>query len=260
MVEDRDLASWDDRRRQVLKIHGCITRPYSLVATQDDYEKCTGRNPLIFNKMKDLMATKTFLFTGYSMRDADFQKIWDGIIGSLGHFAKLAYALDPTATPDRISFWKERGIQLFKVTDVMFVRTLRARLEKENLIPSEQFLEFLRRQRRRITSIHINLNQKSLGRLASAMYQDGLLHGLQDVLTATALGTKKKGDFEVDLREAEENLAQMRREHDAIEIAYCNGRSEIIKRFINRTKGAIPTYFHPYQGRPLTKLVDGKKF
>jgi len=32
MVEDRDVAFWDDRKRQVLKIHGCITRPYSIVA------------------------------------------------------------------------------------------------------------------------------------------------------------------------------------------------------------------------------------
>jgi hypothetical protein len=259
-VEDRDLAFWDDRKRQVLKIHGCITRPYSLVATQEDYEKCTRQNPLIFNKLKDLMATKTFLFAGYSMRDADFQKVWDGTINSLGRFAKLAYALDPNATPDRISFWKERGIELFKVTDVMFVRTLRQRLEKEQLIPSERFLEFLKRQRRRIASIHVNLNQTSVGRLASAMYQDGLLHALEDVLTATTLGTKKKEDFEVDLRESEKRLAQFQRKHNPIEIAYWSGRFEVIRRFINRTKVAIPPYFHPYRGRPLAKLVNGRKF
>jgi hypothetical protein len=36
-IEDRDLAFWDDRKRQVLKIHGCITRPHSIVATTTDY-------------------------------------------------------------------------------------------------------------------------------------------------------------------------------------------------------------------------------
>jgi hypothetical protein len=260
MVEDRDLAFWDDRKRQVLKIHGCITRPYSLVATQDDYEKCTRKNPLMFNKLKDLMATKTFLFAGYSMRDADFQRIWGGIIDSLGHFTKLAYGLDPNATPDRVSFWKEHGIELLKVTDVMFVRTLRERLEKEQLIPSEQFLEFLKGQRRRVVSIHINLNQTSDGRLASAMYQDGLLHALEDVLTATTLGTKKKEDFEVDLREAEKRLEQFQRKRNTIETAYWSGRFEVVRRFINRTKAAIPPYFHPYRARPLAKLVSGQKF
>ena len=92
MIEDRDLAFWDDHKRQVLKIHGCITRPYSIIATQTDYDKCVGRNRLIFNKLKDLMTTKTFLFVGYSMRDADFRKIWESISNTLGHFAKLAYA------------------------------------------------------------------------------------------------------------------------------------------------------------------------
>src|SRR5260370_35644030 len=49
MVEDRDLAFWDDRQRQVLKIHGCITRPYSIVATQSDYDDCMSKNPVVFN-------------------------------------------------------------------------------------------------------------------------------------------------------------------------------------------------------------------
>ncbi|HYK37275.1 SIR2 family protein [Alloacidobacterium sp.] len=58
IFEDRDLAFWDDKKRQVLKIHGCITRPYSVVATQNDYDNCMAQNPLIFNKLRDLMATK----------------------------------------------------------------------------------------------------------------------------------------------------------------------------------------------------------
>jgi len=259
MVEDRDLAFWDDRKRQVLKIHGCVTRPYSIVATQSDYDRCMTSNPLIFNKLKDLMATKTFLFAGYSMRDADFRTIWDGIIQSLGRFAKLAYALDPNATADEISFWAERGIQLIGITDVMFIRTLRERLEKTNLIPSERFLEFLERQRRRITAIHISLSQKSHGGLISAMYQDGLLHGLGDVLVATMLGTKKRDDFGADLRGAEEQFEKQQQRGNVIEIAYSGGRCEVLKRFIRRTSTPIPAYFHPYRLKPTTTLVKGKK-
>jgi len=109
IIEDRDLAFWDDRKRQVLKIHGCITRPYSLVATKTDYDNCVARNPLIFNKLKDLMATKTFIFVGYSLRDPDFREIWEGITSSLGRFAKLAYAVDPHASPEDVTYWKDRA-------------------------------------------------------------------------------------------------------------------------------------------------------
>jgi len=138
IVEDRDLGFWDDRKRQVLKIHGCITRPYSIVATQSDYDACLSRNPLIFNKLKDLMATKTFLFSGYSMRDADFREVWDVITQSLGRFAKLAYAMDPDATPEAVAFWKERGIALFRMSPFSFIRSLRDRLVADGLIPSAE--------------------------------------------------------------------------------------------------------------------------
>jgi hypothetical protein len=258
IVEDRDLAFWDDGKRQVLKIHGCVTRPYSIVATKTDYDGCISLSPLIFNKLRDLMATKTFLFAGYSLRDADFREVWDGIVESLGHFAKLAYAVDPGATEEDVSYWQKRGIQIFRTSDLLFVSKLRARLEKEKLIPSENFLEFLYRERRRIVSIHVNLRQTSAGGLASAMYQDGLLHGLGNVLTSTALGRKKEA-FERDLVEADRIVRRMREQRDIIEIAYWSGRTEAIEKFCAMTKTPIPTYFHPFRLHPLTKLVKGSK-
>jgi len=260
MVEDRDLAFWDDNKRQVLKIHGCITRPYSIVATQGDYDECMGRNPLIFNKMKDLMATKTFLFAGYSMRDADFKKVWDLINGSLGHFAHLAYALDSNATADQVSFWGDLGIQIFRATDIMFIRTLRERLEKEELVPSEQFLRFLQRERHRIVSTHLKMGQTSDGRLSSAMYQDGLLHELESILTSTNLGTKKKRDFENEHGETLKQLEQMRRCNNPIEIAYWSGRAGVLERFNKRKRSPIPTFFHPYRLCPMPRLVKGENF
>jgi hypothetical protein len=260
MVEDRDLAFWDDHKRQVLKIHGCITRPYSVVATQSDYDECMGRNRLIFNKLKDLMATKTFLFAGYSMRDTDFRKVWDRIISSLGQFARRAYALDPNATPDQVAYWGKRGIELFTVTDVMFIRTLRERLEKEQLSPSEHYRRFLEREHHRIVSVHLKMGQTSEGRMSSAMFQDGLLHELDAILTSTTLGTKKKGDFENDHGEALRTLEEVRRRKDIVEIAYCSGRAEVLERFIKRSSSKIPTYFHPYQLRPIASLVKGKNF
>src|ERR1017187_3060446 len=106
MVEDRDLAFWHDSKRQVLKIHGCITRPYTLVATRDDYESCIKRNPIVFNKLRDLMASRTFVFVGYSLRDSDFRLIWAEIIRSLGQLRRLAYVVDPELKDEKTRFWK----------------------------------------------------------------------------------------------------------------------------------------------------------
>jgi len=62
MVEDKDIPFWDENKRQILKIHGCVTRPHTIVATTDDYDKCVKDRSggAIFTKLRDLMATKTF--------------------------------------------------------------------------------------------------------------------------------------------------------------------------------------------------------
>jgi hypothetical protein len=258
IVEDRDLAFWDDGKRQVLKIHGCITRPYSIVATQSDYDACMRRNPLIFNKLNDLMATKTFLFLGYSLRDPDFQEVWSTITRSLGRFGKTAYAIDPDATSESVAFWHDHGIELFKTSDVPFLRHLRKKLETEGHLPSEGFLEVLRRQRKRIVSIHVALRQSSEGGMASAMYQDGLLHALDDVLSSTALGTKWNEDFENDLRLAAKEVKQADKAGDFVEVAYWSGRREVMEHFCERDPSAIPAYFHPSKLVPVAKFVKGR--
>ncbi len=260
IVEDRDVAFWDDSKRQVLKIHGCVTRPYSIVATQSDYDACMKRNPLIFNKLKDLMATKTFIFVGYSMRDADFQEVWKGITRTLGRFTKLAYAVDIGSTPDTTASWKAQGIELVKTYDGLFVNALRERLEKKNLIPSKKFLRLLRRERRQIASTHINMGQESTGKLASAMYQDGLLHALDYVLTSTALGTKTKENFESELGQQDQMLEEMLEKRNPIEIAYRSGWVAVLRTFCSRSTLPILRYFHPYRGHPTKQLVRGEKF
>lgn len=257
IVEDRDLAFWDDKKRQVLKIHGCITRPYSIVATQTDYDDCMTQNPLIFNKLKDLMATKTFLFVGYSMRDEDFREVWGTITRALGRFGKLGYATDPKVTAEAAEFWRERGIELVKTTDVAFVRCLRDRLEEEGLIPSKKFMTFLHRQRQRIVSIHIKLDQTSNGGMATAMYQDGLLHELEDALSSVALGSKRLEDHENELRRTAKIVKQAWKANDFIEIAYWTGRLKVLEQFCGRDDTPIPPFFHPNKMAPIAKLVKG---
>jgi hypothetical protein len=257
MVEDRDLAFWDDSKRQVLKIHGCITRPYTLVATREDYEVCIKRSPLIFNKLRDLMATKTFIFAGYSLQDSDFQLILDEISNSLGRFKKLAYAIDPNATDETAEYWKSRGIQVHKIYGGHFLDLLRQRLIEENLLPTQKFVRFLQEERKRIHSVHFEREQgKTSGSFASAMYQDGLQHALTDVFVDGYLG-KKQEDFEKELAGAQKHLELMHKKKDYIEIAYWSGRCEVLRRFCERDTSTIPAYFHPDNLVPIRRYIRG---
>jgi hypothetical protein len=194
------------------------------------------------------------------MRDSDFQEVWGTITSALGKFGKLAYSLNPHATPENIEFWQERGVQVIKTFDLQFVRYLREKLEQEDLIPSHKFLNGLRTQRNRILSIHVKLRQNSDGGLASSMYQDGLLHGLGDILSSTALGIKQNQDFDTELTYAAKAIREAIEANDPIEIAYWNGRHEALKYFCSRDTSAIPTYFHPQKMNPISKFVKGRQW
>lgn len=257
MVEDRDLAFWDDSKRQILKIHGCITRPYTLVATREDYEVCINRSPLIFNKLRDLMTTKTFIFAGYSLRDSDFQLILDEISNSLGRFKKLAYAVDPNATDETVEYWRPRGIQVHKIHGIHFLRLLRERFVKEDLLPTMEFLRFLQDERRKIYKAHFEKEQsESSGAFASSMYQDGLQHALTYILAGVYLG-KKKEDFEKEESANLKHLNLMSKKKNYVEIAYWSGRYEVMRRFCERDSSSIPIYFHPDNLLPTRRYIKG---
>lgn len=257
MVEDRDLAFWDDGRRQVLKVHGCITRPYTLVATRNDYETCVKRNPLVFNKLRDLMASRTFVFVGYSLRDSDFRLVWNEITGYLGPLRRLAYVVDPHPTGEKREFWRSNGIRLIELSDIAFARQLHTKLVDEDFLPSEKLIAFFAKERRRVVKVHLKLKQgDSGGAFASAMYQDGLLHSLGDILIGASLG-KKREEFERECREAEKHLQLMYKREDLIEVAYWSGRVEVLDRFSRRELSEIPAYFHPNRLQPTTRYIRG---
>jgi hypothetical protein len=258
MTQDRDLAFWDDRKKQVVKIHGCITRPHSIVATQSDYDSCVAANALLFNKVRDLMATKTFLFVGYSLKDADFREIWDTITSRLGQFSKLAYALDPFATDDEISYWSQQGINIFRIRDTQFLEGLRNHFVEAAMLPSDQLIKFLMSERSRIIRLHLKLEQDCDGGMSSAMYQDGLLHELDDILDGLRLGTSRQQDFENELGLALKNVRAAHNEKDPIEIAYYSGRYAVINAYFEAGCNELPSYFHPYRLTPLRKLVKGR--
>jgi len=254
IVEDRDLAFWDDKKRQVLKIHGCITRPYSIVATQSDYDACLSKNPLIFNKLRDLMATKTFIFIGYSMRDEDFRSIWEAITGVLGHFTKLAYAIDPKFKPETAAYWRERGIELVQSYDSTFLGKLRESLEQDGFIPSKAYLGFLDRQDTGIRRLHGKLDQNTNGGMASAMYQDGLMHELEGVLSSAYMGTKRKEDFEQDLNWTAGIVKKAIEADNFIEVAYWTGRCVVLEWLCARKTSQIPPLLPPSKNGPLSSI------
>ncbi len=265
MVEDRDIPFWDEQKHQVLKIHGCITRPQTIIATRSDYELCmTDKSRgAVFTKLRDLMATKTFIFVGYSITDPDFKLIYDEVIANLGEFRRGSYVIDPSPTKQAIQEWNKRGVKIVKISGIAFARELTRHLEKNRIIPTEELLEHLHQQSYRIGQIHMETcdKQNTAGGFASSMYQDGLLHSLEHIIVESRMG-KTIDDFNNNLAEYERTRQKYERKlqkhEDAqsfVEIAYWDGRVEALKRFISRNRRDIPPFYNPMKLEPTKKKL-----
>lgn len=258
MVEDRDVSFWDDRHRQVLKIHGCVTRPYTIVATRDDYGKCVRRSPLIFNKLRDLLATKTIMFLGFSMRDPDFSLIFDQITKKLGGFRRLCYAFDPAATEEMAASFRRRKVRLIAAGGMAVARELIDLLVRDDLILSSAYCDYIKGQWERVSGAHLRRKQTSIGAVLSAMYQDGLMHALGGIGVAADLG-RSRDWFEAKLKGAQSSMARHQKRRNEIEIAYWSGQLLVFEKCRVRGLGDIPLYFDPIRLVPTARFLAGSR-
>lgn len=73
----QDFMFWDENERCVLKIHGSISNPSTIIATRDDYVKCAKNlnKGILGAKLKTILANQTVVFIGFSFKDEDFAQI-----------------------------------------------------------------------------------------------------------------------------------------------------------------------------------------
>ncbi len=85
---------------------------------------------------------------------------------------------------------------------------------------------------------------------ASSMYQDGLLHALEDIVFKSQTGGTFK-EFEEALEEQYKPILERYLKRGNLpEVAYYKGWIEVLGRFIKQNQGDVPPFFHPNTLKP----------
>jgi len=271
LVRDADLVYWNSNKRQVIKLHGCISQPETIVVTEDDYRDFQEKRVdcPISNKLKDLMATKTLLFVGYSLKDESFQILQENVLSRMGKLARTSYAVLPQPTNDLVQRWKEKGIRMIPGNALAFLRNLHSFFVKQWIYFDDEFLLTLSELDSQLIKIHFStsactLNQEDSIGLLSAMYQDGLKHELDEVYYGIKRG-KPRPFFEKRLDYFLTRVDYWDRKNEPIEISYSKGRAEFLswalhlRHKVEKPKFYINNSFEPIDEVEFQKIRNAQK-
>jgi hypothetical protein len=97
----------------ILKAHGDIDRPETVVLTSRDYSDIIHANPAFNEIFSGLMLTKALFFVGYSLSDPDFRLLLERQLSHFKGFVPERYALMTGVGPvERDVLWRTARIQV----------------------------------------------------------------------------------------------------------------------------------------------------
>jgi NAD-dependent SIR2 family protein deacetylase len=195
IVAPDDFAVFSDvPGRKVFKLHGSVANYGSIVATAEDYQICYRRlrTGVIGSVLKVLLASKTVVFVGYSFQDEDFQRIYRLLNREVKQLLPSAYAVTLDRNAKRTLTSLKMEVTPIITDATFFLETLKAELVRQKLmLPDERYHGLLgayyqvAEAQNKIYGIDVRSHPENI---FSLVYQDGLMHGLEDVM-----GSKKSG-------------------------------------------------------------------
>lgn len=177
IVVDGDYAFYNLPDRKVYKIHGSLRNVSTLVATTEDYAETEAslRSSAVGGTLRHLLATKVIVFTGYSLRDADFRNVYEPLMEGMGKLRPISYFVGPFDSPEADAL----GLRHIKTDGTHFLRSLKSHLQENGELLSDEVLDRSRKLRRFLASAHTETSEMDWRShpeiFFSLAYQDGML-------------------------------------------------------------------------------------
>lgn len=126
IIEDYDVSTWQIKRKiPIIKLHGCTTRPSTIIAAEDEYKMLGGSNPIFASLINVLLTNKVILFCGFSLADEDFKMTFRELKAILGDNMPRSYAIVKNITEYERIYWKSQNVTLIDEDLTCFLKQLR---------------------------------------------------------------------------------------------------------------------------------------
>lgn len=93
LADESDAPAFNYDQHNLLKLHGSVDRPLTIVATTDDYESYADTHPQLLDRLGDMLYSNTVLFVGYGLRDEHVRRLLSAIRRKRGQWSRRAYAI-----------------------------------------------------------------------------------------------------------------------------------------------------------------------
>lgn len=118
VVTDEDLAGRrPPNELVVIKLHGDLSRPDTIVISEEDYLRFEKRRPGLLVKVRQLLMEHPLLFLGFSLSDPNFARIDHWIRDTIGEVRLPAVSIvHDEPSPGERNLWAARGVKLVRLS------------------------------------------------------------------------------------------------------------------------------------------------
>lgn len=111
------LAQLEERQElSILKMHGDIDHPETIVLTADDYRTYFEQRRAVRDYLEHQFSYRTVLFVGFGLKDPNFELIYEEARRTLLERKRPAYALMVGNNPFESLQWQRRGIHIIDLS------------------------------------------------------------------------------------------------------------------------------------------------
>lgn len=97
VIDNRDIPRLKRGSTPIVKYHGCVSRPGSMVATTKDYELLDNERSLVRQLISVSLASRTLLVIGHGLGDSDLSRLLNDLLKHLNEYAPAIFVIrEPT--------------------------------------------------------------------------------------------------------------------------------------------------------------------